>query len=171
MAAVMLASRVLDMERLESGIRCLLRDFRLNAHRQELVAELDGTRFINDSKATNPDSLFAALDVFGGAANVVLIAGGLDKNMDFSISKKHADMIRSAFLVGAAAEKIRGFWESAGIDCRIVDSFEAAVLNAKAAADCGDVVMLSPGCASMDMFANYKERGELFRKIILQTPS
>ncbi|MCK5843812.1 MAG: UDP-N-acetylmuramoyl-L-alanine--D-glutamate ligase [Victivallales bacterium] len=170
MAAVMLASRIIDTERLEEGIRRLLSGFSLDAHRQEIILERNEIRYINDSKATNPDSLFAALEVFGEKANVVLIAGGLDKNMDFSISKKYAESIRTTFLLGAAAEKIRGVWEVAGIDCNIVDSFETAVLNAIETAGSGDVVLLSPGCASMDMFANYKERGELFRKIVLQTP-
>lgn len=168
MAAVMLASKILPSGALEEGILRLIREFRISPHRQEVVAEVNGVRFINDSKATNPDSLFTALDVFGDDGNILLIAGGLDKNMDFSISRKRAATIRSAFLIGESAEKIRGEWEGEGVDCLLCASFELAIREASAMATTGDVVMLSPGCASMDMFTNYKERGDIFRKIILQ---
>ncbi|NOY74239.1 MAG: UDP-N-acetylmuramoyl-L-alanine--D-glutamate ligase [Kiritimatiellaeota bacterium] len=170
MAAVLLASRILESDALSAGIDTLLRDFRLGAHRQELVAEFDGVRYVNDSKATNPHALFAALDVFGGEGNILLIAGGLDKNMDFSISKRHSKAIRTAFLIGEAASKIGDAWGRIGVDCRFSASFETAVRNAMRSAVEGDVVLLAPGCASMDMFANYKERGDFFRKIMLQTP-
>ena len=169
MAAVALASAVLAPEALLDGAIKLSRSFRLAPHRQELVAEIAGVRFVNDSKATNPDSLFAALDVFGGFRNIILIAGGLDKDMDFSISPKYVEMIRRAFLVGAAAARIEDVWGGAGVDCLVEPLFEIAVRSAVSLAEPGDVVLLSPACASMDMFANYKERGDFFREIILQT--
>lgn len=140
-------------------------EFRTGQHRLELIMKSNGIRYIDDSKATNPDALIAALRSVGKKKNICLIAGGLDKKMDFSAVLNEADKIKSIFLVGECKKKLATLWEGA-INCVIYDSFEDAVLAACSKAESGDVVLLSPGCASMDMFKDYKERGEKFKNLI-----
>lgn len=143
-----------------------LKSFKPDAHRLELFAEHNGVRYVNDSKATNPHSVNAALKTFGGCGNVILLLGGLDKDMDFSPLLDDASKMKKAFLLGQCREKIMDSI-SPRIDCEICGSFEEAALKACEAASPGDVVMLSPACASMDMFANYRERGDAFKRIVL----
>jgi UDP-N-acetylmuramoylalanine--D-glutamate ligase len=140
-------------------------EFRPGRHRLETVAEWRGIRFVNDSKATNPDAVVRALATVGGDRNVCLVAGGLDKDMDFRPVREAAKKIKCAFLVGLARNRLASCWNDV-IHCTCCDSFEEAVLGATAQATPGDVVLLSPGCASMDMFRDYQERGERFSEII-----
>jgi UDP-N-acetylmuramoylalanine--D-glutamate ligase len=160
-AALVHAAAGLSLARLR-GPAC---EFRTGRHRLETVAEWQGIRFINDSKATNPDAVVRALATVGGDRNVCLIAGGLDKDMDFSLVRAGAKKIKCAFLVGLAKNRLASCWNDV-IHCTCCDSFEEAVLAAIATATVGDVVLLSPGCASMDMFRDYQERGERFSEII-----
>jgi len=140
-------------------------EFRTGRHRLEPVAEWRGIRFINDSKATNPDAVIRALAACGGERNVCLVAGGLDKDMDFRPVREAAGKIKCAFLTGMAKNRLATCWNDV-IDCTCCDTFEEAVLGAMAVAVAGDVVLLSPGCASMDQFRDYQERGDCFINII-----
>ncbi len=143
----------------------LIKDFCSGPHRLEIVAEKDGIKYINDSKSTNPDSLIAALNAVGGNKNVLLIAGGLDKNMDFSPILEKRKFIKKIFLIGNCQNKLAKVWNTM-LNYQNCNSFEQAVNSACIHAKPGDVVLLSPACASMDMFENYIERGNLFKNII-----
>jgi UDP-N-acetylmuramoylalanine--D-glutamate ligase len=135
-------------------------------HRFELVAEVDGVQFINDSKATNPDALRSALLAArpgpAGTANVWLIAGGRDCGPDFHAIGPHiSKRVKGAFLIGEAREKIRAAW-GLFTPCTLADSLLEAVTEAAKNATAGDVVLLSPACSSFDQFQNYQQRGERF---------
>ncbi len=154
-----------DFFRKRKDIIKAVNSFKLGRHRLELFLKKDGIKYVNDSKATNPDSTLAALDVFGRKSNVLLILGGLDKNMDFSslISKKHH--IKKAYIIGQCQKKIYNLLKN-HIVCALLSSFEIAVISACDDAKAEDIVLLSPACASMDEFKNYQERGNKFIDII-----
>ena len=133
-------------------------------HRLETVRMLDEVVYVNDSKSTNVDSMAVALNSF--KEPVVLIAGGRDKGSDFSlltelVSKK----VKSIILIGEAGEKIAKAFRTIP-DTHFSKSMKAAVETACMISEAGDAVLLSPGCASFDMFDNYEERGELFKKAV-----
>jgi UDP-N-acetylmuramoylalanine--D-glutamate ligase len=139
-------------------------------HRCELVAELGGVRFVNDSKATNLDAVHQALlsmpAAKAGEPNVLLIAGGQDKGFEFhDIGPLLSQRVKRAFLLGETREKIRAAW-SLFTPCTVVGSLLEAVNQSAADAVPGDVVLLSPACSSFDMFQNYQHRGELFRQAV-----
>lgn len=140
-----------------------LRDFSTGRHRIEPVGEFGGVRIVNDSKATNPHAASAALRLLAPeTTGFHLLLGGLDKGMDFSELGDFAPVIRRAYLFGECRAKITATL-AGKIDC--VDfgtDFEAAIDAAMAAARPGETVLLAPGCASMDMFKNYQERGDRF---------
>ncbi len=139
------------------------------AHRFELVAELNGVQFINDSKATNVDALHKALHSLssaGGPANVWLIAGGKDKALEYhDVGPILSQRVKGAFLIGEAREKIRAAW-SLFTPCTLMGSLLEAVLFAAKNAVSGDVILLSPACSSFDQFRNYQQRGEVFRQAV-----
>ncbi len=139
--------------------------FKTGEHRLEFIGEKNGVKFINDSKSTNPLSMIAALEAVGESHNVCLIAGGLDKDMDFSPLLKYKGKIKKIFLVGKSKNKLENLFRHV-IDYGVFDSFEQSVNAACDCAESGDAVLLSPGCASMDMFKNYIERGIFFKEII-----
>ena len=142
-----------------------VREFRCGKHRIEFFYEKDGIRFYDDSKGTNPAAVAAAVKSVPG--NVILLAGGLDKGMDFSILSTIASRVKRVILYGQCREPIAKVFRAAGVpfeDCG--SDFEKAVAAAVRSAVPGDTVMLSPGCASMDMFKNYQERGEEFKKTV-----
>ncbi len=140
-----------------------IKSFKRSAHRIETVGRGRGLTFVNDSKGTNPAAVIAALDAV--TTPVVIMLGGLAKGMDFSVLKSKSSKIRHAVLYGQdrsqIAEALSGVFsmEDCGMD------FEAAFQSAVNAACPGDTVLLSPGCASMDMFKNYQERGEKFLEL------
>jgi UDP-N-acetylmuramoylalanine--D-glutamate ligase len=129
-------------------------------HRVAPVAEIDGVRFVNDSKATNVDAVVRALEAFDRP--VVLIMGGRDKGGVFEVLVDQvAHQARALVLVGEATGIIRKALGSI-VPTHTASDMSAAVGRAFAAAESGDVVMLSPGCASFDMFTSYGHRGEVF---------
>jgi UDP-N-acetylmuramoylalanine--D-glutamate ligase len=143
-----------------------LEDFRGLEHRIEYAGELGGVRFYNDSKATNTDSLAVALESFPGP--IVLIAGGRDKKGDFpALRDRVAGRVAVVVTVGEASETIRGAWDGVVADWVAAGtSFERAVEAAyQEAAARGGVVLLSPGCASFDMFTDYEARGRRFKEL------
>jgi UDP-N-acetylmuramoylalanine--D-glutamate ligase len=144
------------------GIQEVLNTFSASPHRLETIATVGGVDYVNDSKATNVDAVRRALDCFGSP--VVLIMGGLDKGANFGLLKnairRHA---KALILLGAAKETIRSVLGSLRptVD---VPSMRAAVQAAAGLAVSGEVVLLAPGCASFDMYSNYQERGDDFRR-------
>lgn len=135
-------------------------------HRLETVAEINGVKYVNDSKGTNPEASIKALEAFDNP--IVLLAGGRNKGSDFTefarLARKKA---RVMVILGECAAEIEQAARQAGISSILrATSFNEAVLMAHGAAKAGDVVLLSPACASWDMFKNYEERGELFCQII-----
>jgi UDP-N-acetylmuramoylalanine--D-glutamate ligase len=134
-------------------------------HRCEVVAVKDGVTFINDSKATNVDAVEKALRSMAGP--VVLIAGGRDKGMDFAAIKEVVkEKVKLAVVIGETQDKICEAWSSATM-CVRAESMRQAVKMAASAARTGDTVLLSPACASFDMFENYEHRGEEFKQEVL----
>ena len=143
-------------------IRKSLYDFTPVEHRLEPVAEKGDVLWINDSKATNVDSVYYALESM--TRPVVWIAGGTDKGNDYEPLKAFAGA-KVHTLVCMGLDNAKLIREFTGVVPEVVstDSLEAAMAASKAAARPGDVVLLSPACASFDLFRNYENRGELFK--------
>ncbi len=144
-----------------------LRDFKGLPHRLERVAEIDGVAYYDDSKGTNVGSTVAALNGFAelGARGerVVLIAGGEGKGQNFApLAGPVSRYARAVVLIGRDAGQIALSLEASGVALLRAGSMEEAVAQARAQAQPGDVVLLSPACASFDMFRNYPHRGEVF---------
>ncbi|MBW6411164.1 UDP-N-acetylmuramoyl-L-alanine--D-glutamate ligase [Clostridium weizhouense] len=140
-------------------------------HRCELVREIDGVKYYNDSIASSPTRTLAGLKAFN--RKVILIAGGYDKHLDFDpLVCEGYPYIKEIILLGATKEKIKkafkDFEINKGIKVNIseVDSLEEAVNKAKSLAIKGDIITLSPACASFDMFANFMIRGNKFKEIV-----
>ena len=134
-------------------------------HRSELVAKINGVRYVNDSKGTNPGAMIAAVEGEAGNRNVHLIAGGVAKGADFSVLQPAiAHCLKRAYLIGEAATAIVEALPNTTSD--IYPDLLAALEAAHDCAEPGDVVLLSPGCASFDQFRNYAARGDAFRKTV-----
>ena len=140
--------------------------FKALEHRMEFVRSVGGVDYYNDSKATTPEAAIAAMESF--EAPVVLIAGGYDKHISLAeLGRIAARRIKAAVLLGATASQLRDAIATAGaVPTHLVGSLAEAVRTARALAEPGDVVLLSPACASYDMFDNYEQRGELFKQLV-----
>jgi len=133
-------------------------------HRLEFVRLIGGVSFINDSKGTNVDSVYWALRAV--SAPVILIAGGRDKAGDFSrLNDLVESKVKKVILIGEAAPKIHAAWDRLA-DCVDAPGMREAVSMAYQSADVGDTVLLSPACASFDMYKNYEERGKDFKDAV-----
>lgn len=145
----------------------ILEEFRGVAHRLEFVAEINGVRYINDSKGTNPDASIKALEAYGEP--IVLLAGGQNKGSDFTrLAETVRDKVRVLVLLGECRDEIRKAAEQVGFTGVMeAGSFDDAVRVAAQEARAGEIVLLSPACASWDMFKNFEERGERFKEIVL----
>ena len=141
-----------------------LRSFRGLPHRVQLVAEREGVRYYDDSKGTNVGATVAAPHGLAGAeSRVVLIAGGEGKGQDFSpLAAALAQCARNLILIGRDAELIAAASAGSGVPVQRAKDMQEAVHLAASAARPGDVVLLSPACASFDMFRNYAHRAEVF---------
>ncbi|MEJ2627037.1 MAG: cyanophycin synthetase [bacterium] len=129
----------------------------------EFVRKKNDVVWINDSKATNVEAVWYALESFD--APIILIAGGRDKDTDFSkLYDQVAKTARLVILLGEAALKMKKMLK--GIPVRLVENLEKAVQLADSLANPGDVVLLSPSCASFDMFANFEQRGNTFKTLV-----
>lgn len=135
-------------------------------HRLEFVAEHNGARYYNDSKATNVDATLKALDAF--PERILVILGGKDKGSDYTVLQKPLrDKAILALLIGAAADKIEQ--QIAGsVAIERAGTLERAVDIAAHAAQPGDVILLAPACASFDQFQNYEHRGRVFKELVHQ---
>jgi UDP-N-acetylmuramoylalanine--D-glutamate ligase len=145
-----------------------LRDYKGEPHRVELVASIDGIDYYDDSKGTNVGATVAALNglgkAFGGEnQKIVLIAGGDGKGQDFDpLAEPCSRYVRSIALIGRDAAKLRSAIEPSGVDMSDCATLPEAVQRASAMARAGDAVLLSPACASLDMFTNYAHRAQVF---------
>ena len=168
LAALALCEGGLDIEprRLISGLLA----FRGLPHRVELVAErADGVRFYDDSKGTNVGATVAALA--GMDCPVVLIAGGDGKGQDFTpLAAVFASKARAVVLIGRDAGRIEAAVAGCSVAIEHAVDLDAAVLRANALAQTGDAVLLSPACASLDMFRNYAHRAEVFVAAVRRLP-
>ncbi len=144
-------------------IRDVLKTFAGVAHRQEFVRNLNGIMFVNDSKATNPDSSIKAVQSYNKP--IVLIAGGMDKQSSFDefldAAKEH---VYALVLLGETAQKIKECAQNKGFNnITVVEDMKEAVNTSYQIAKCGDVVLLSPACASWDMYKSFEVRGIDFK--------
>ncbi|TSC96195.1 MAG: UDP-N-acetylmuramoylalanine--D-glutamate ligase [Parcubacteria group bacterium Athens1014_10] len=148
-------------------IRKTIKTFSPLPHRLELARKIKGVKFYNDSKATTPQAMRAAIESFP-EQKIILIAGGKDKGSDFKKLKEIIkEKIKAAVLIGKTKNKIKKAWQKATL-IFLENSMEKAVKKSFALAKKDEIVLLSPGCSSLDMFANYKERGKKFKKIVKQ---
>jgi UDP-N-acetylmuramoylalanine--D-glutamate ligase len=159
-AAAAAAARALGIG--DDVIEEALRTYRALPHRMELVAEKHGVTFVNDSKATNPDSAAPALASF---AHVHWILGGLPKGDDLGPCERHLSHVRAAYTIGEAGPKFARLLEGK-VPVRQCELLVEAVKCAAAAAAPGETVLLSPACASFDQFRDYEARGDAFRAAV-----
>lgn len=140
-----------------------LESFKKPPHRIEFVKTVDGVTFIDDSKGTNIDAVVQAVNAMQGP--VMLIAGGVDKGASYTPWNAFRDKVKCIYAIGEAKDKIAKELDG-GFKVKREVSLSAAVNAAFAHAEAGDVVLLSPGCSSFDMFRDYVHRGEEFKKVI-----
>jgi UDP-N-acetylmuramoylalanine--D-glutamate ligase len=139
-------------------------EFKGVEHRVEFVRELNGIKFYNDSKATNVNSVWYALHGF--TEPIVLILGGKDKGNDYSeIENEVKKYVKHIVAIGSSKEKIYEFFKNI-VPVTSADRFEEAIKQAYSAAEKNNVVLLSPACASFDMFDNFEHRGREFKRIV-----
>ena len=149
-----------------------LREYKGEPHRMQTVAIIEGVEYINDSKGTNVGATLAALNGLGQSGSgsgfsarskIILIAGGEGKGQDFSpLSQALARHAKAIILIGKDASAMRSAIESSGINIHDADTLERAVESAAEIAESGDLVLLSPACASFDMFKDYAHRAQVF---------
>jgi len=161
-AAVCLA-RGIDADALAAG----LRTFPGVRHRLERIAVQDGVTWINDSKATNVASTIVALEAF--TAPIHLIAGGRGKQQDFTpLAPLVAEHCRAVYLIGEAAGELADALERTGVLLHREGDLERAASAARVAARAGEIVLLSPACASFDQYRDFEERGDRFRALVVE---
>ena len=170
----------------DESIKKSLPSFKALPHRLELIEEINGVRWYNDSKATTPQSAITALEAFDQP--LILIAGGYDKHLPFDkFGEKIVEKAKAVILIGQTAPKIAEAINNAGMSLRgatrrsnlkklktqnsklkttIVNSLSDAVILAHSLSKSGDIVLLSPACASYDMFENYEQRGHQFAEFV-----
>lgn len=150
------------------AVRETLRTFPGVEHRIEFVREFDGVRYINDSKGTNPDSTIKAIQAM--TRPTVLILGGYDKHSDFHelFERFHGSALKAIVVLGDTKQKILDTARDTGYlgYCHATGTFADAVSCARVLAAPGDAVLLSPACASWDMFENFEQRGRVFKEIV-----
>ncbi|MBI5022398.1 MAG: UDP-N-acetylmuramoyl-L-alanine--D-glutamate ligase [Ignavibacteriales bacterium] len=160
--AAILAARLMNIN--PASIRSTLKTFPGVEHRLEFVRELDGVKYINDSKATNVDSVWYALQAY--EEPIVVMIGGRDKGNDytklFEPLKKH---VKAVIAIGESAGKVKDAFSGLK-KVVIASSMQQAVDEARKLASSGDIVLLSPACASFDWFQNYEHRGQIFKEIV-----
>ena len=160
--AVANAAKIFDFdnEKIKEG----LRTFKGVEHRLELVREINGVKYVNDSKATNVDSVWYALKSFDEP--LFLILGGQDKGNDYErIRNLVEEKVKKIYAIGSSAEKVYNFFHNI-VKVELKISLEEVISSASKEARDGDVVLLSPACASFDMFDNYEHRGKVFKEAV-----
>lgn len=161
--ALAAAATVEPMGASPAGLADAIRDFDMSAHRVQLVGEIDGTEFYDDSKATTPHATVAALRGFNRA---VLIAGGRNKGISLAAMLDAVDRVQSVVAIGESSPEIAAVFEGQRAVRLAADMDEAVAMALEDAAGGGSVVLLSPGCASFDWYTGYGERGDDFRRAV-----
>jgi UDP-N-acetylmuramoylalanine--D-glutamate ligase len=160
--AVINAAKIFDFD--NENIIEGLKTFKGVEHRLEFVREIDGVQYINDSKATNVDSVWYALRSFDQP--IYLILGGQDKGNDYNqIRELVLEKVKKIYAIGSSAEKIFNFFRH-DVKVEIKHSLEEVVVAVNSAAREKDIVLLSPACASFDMFNDYEHRGNVFKEAV-----
>lgn len=158
-----ITAKLLDIS--DEKLRQSLSDFKGVEHRLEKVARVKGVEFVNDSKATNVNSCWYALQSM--KTKVVLILGGTDKGNDYNeIDGLIRSKARGLVFLGVDNSKLHKFFDDKNIPIEDADSMEDAVAKAYSLANEGDTVLLSPCCASFDLFKSYEDRGTQFKKCV-----
>lgn len=139
-------------------VRNGIQNFRGLPHRLQEVGE----GFYNDSKSTTPQATVLAIDAFADASKVHVIVGGYDKKIDLSLLAKQADRVGGMYAIGETAQEIESLADD---NVHVCKTLECAVSTAQHSMKQGDILLLSPGCASWDQFENFEKRGELFREL------
>ena len=162
-AAATAAARAAGID--DDAIAAALTTFQGVPHRLELVRELEGVRYVNDSKATNTAA--ARRGVAAYAAPLRLILGGSLKGEDFTaFARDLPENVASIYLIGAAAEPLAVAFDAAGRAYSRDDDLATALAHARSDAQPGDIVLLSPATASFDQFENFEQRGDAFRLLV-----
>ncbi len=160
--AVIIAAKIFNLDN-EKILEALI-SFKGVEHRLELVREIGGIKFINDSKATNVDSVIVALKSFNDP--IFLILGGQDKGNDYSmIEDLVIEKVKKIYAIGSSAEKVFNYFHKK-VKTELKKDFDEVINSAISEARSGDIVLLSPACASFDMFDNYVHRGKVFKEIV-----
>ena len=163
-SAVYLAG--VDLQEIRSG----LKTFKNAPHRLESIATINGVEFVNDSKATNVDSVVYALGSY--QQPLIWIAGGIDKGNDYNLIKEAVkSKVKTLICLGKENDKLRKAFNGIVPEIYETQSVKELVRMAMKAAQDGDVVLLSPACASFDLFNNYEDRGNQFRQAVLELKS
>ncbi|MGC1852085.1 MAG: cyanophycin synthetase, partial [Solirubrobacterales bacterium] len=166
--ALAAATAALAMGLDRDAVREGLRSFAGVPHRLEAIAEIAGVRFVNDSKATNVASAVVGIGAFEGGVHTIL--GGSEKGEPFApLIEPVRERCVACYLIGATADRLATELAPAvadGIELHRCADLEDAVRRAAAAAQSGEVVLLSPACASFDAFENFERRGDRFREIV-----
>jgi len=163
-AAATAAARAAGID--DDAIAEALRTFPGVEHRLELIAEVDGVRFVNDSKATNTTAARRGIDAYAGEPLRLILGGSLKGESFDELAESLPPSVRSIDLIGEASEDLAAALGRAGRPYRRSDDLATAVGAAAGEAEPGDVVLLSPACASYDQFHDYEERGETFRRLV-----
>lgn len=162
--AVVCAAKILKFD--NEKIKNALSTFKGVEHRLELVREIDGVKFINDSKATNVDSVWYALRSF--EAPIFLILGGQDKGNDYNQIKDLVnEKVQKIYAIGSSADKVFNFFHKI-VKVEVKGTLEECVIAANNEARENEIVLLSPACASFDMFDNYEQRGKVFKEAVFK---
>lgn len=162
--AAAVAARVMEVR--SDVVRESLATFEGVPHRLEFVRALDGVRYVNDSKATNVNAVWYALESYE-EEKIVLIAGGRDKGNDYaSLRPLVREKARAVIALGESADKVMAELGAAAPAAEKAATMEEAVAFARRLARPGDVVLLSPACASFDLFDNYEHRGDTFKRLV-----
>jgi UDP-N-acetylmuramoylalanine--D-glutamate ligase len=161
-AAATAAARAAGID--DDAIARALEEFPGVEHRLELVAEIDGVRYVNDSKATNTAAARRALAAYDAPLRVIL--GGSLKGEDFAPLAEAMQQVRAAYLIGQAADALEAALQPTGVTLVRCGDLATAVGRAAADAQPGEIVLLSPACASFDQFRDFEERGEGFRRLV-----
>ena len=160
--AVISAAKILGFE--NEKIIAALRSFQGVEHRLELVREINGVKFINDSKATNVDSVWYALRSFNSP--IILILGGQDKGNDYNqIKNLVEEKVKKIYAIGSSADKVFNFFHKI-VKVEMKPSMEDVIMSSAKEAREGEIVLLSPACASFDMYNNYEHRGKVFKEAV-----
>jgi UDP-N-acetylmuramoylalanine--D-glutamate ligase len=168
--AMAAAAAALAMGLDREAVRAGMRSFAGLANRLELVAEIGGVAFVNDSKATNVSAAVAGLESFAGGVRAIL--GGQPKGEAFApLAEPVGERCAGCYLIGEAADQIAAALAPSGVPLQRCEDLEDAVRAAAAAAAPGEVVLLSPACASFDAFRDFEQRGDAFRAAVARVAS